>query len=84
MGKTGAADTPLRPAGRVTLDDGKIIDVVTDGQFIERGVRVVVTKSTSTRIVVTRAEPTGEASTDGADDGVRRGSLERGGPDCRR
>lgn len=54
-GKIGVAETPLRPAGKVLLDDGSVLDVVSHGEFIERGERVVVTGGSSTRITVARA-----------------------------
>ncbi|MCZ6793012.1 MAG: hypothetical protein O7J95_05290 [Planctomycetota bacterium] len=54
-GKIGVAETPLRPAGKVLLDDGSALDVVSHGEFIERGERVVVTGGSSTRITVARA-----------------------------
>jgi hypothetical protein len=56
IGKTGTAQTPLRPAGKVLLENGKLLDVVADGGFIERGEKVVVRACTSTRIVVSRGE----------------------------
>lgn len=40
-GATGIAETDLRPAGRVLID-GRLIDVVTSGGFIERGTPVRV------------------------------------------
>lgn len=43
--------TPLRPAGAIFLDDEKI-DVVSDGDFIEKGQQVVVTHVEGMRVVV--------------------------------
>ena len=54
-GKIGVAETMLRPAGKVVLDDGRLLDVVAAGEFIERGERVVITGGSSTRITVARA-----------------------------
>ena len=69
-GKTGVAETLLRPAGKVRLDSGELLDVVTDGVYVEAGKRVVVTEAAPNRIVVavdrksgenTREEPAREA-----------------------
>ncbi|MDR2392521.1 MAG: ATP-dependent Clp protease proteolytic subunit [Planctomycetota bacterium] len=40
VGKFGTAETMLRPAGKVRLDSGELLDVVTDGVYIEAGGRV--------------------------------------------
>ena len=34
--KEGVAETVLRPAGKVLLDDGRILDVVSEGGFVSR------------------------------------------------
>ena len=52
VGKTGIAETTLRPAGKVRLDSGDLIDVVTDGSFIEAGREVRVLEAVPGRIVV--------------------------------
>ena len=52
IGKTGAAHTPLRPAGIADLD-GVRLNVVTEGDYIERGAPVRVVRVTGNRIVVT-------------------------------
>jgi uncharacterized protein YqfA (UPF0365 family) len=52
LGKTGVAITPLRPAGKVRLKDGKIIDVVTQGDLIEKDSEVLVIETRMNRIVV--------------------------------
>ena len=52
IGKTGAALTPLRPAGIADLD-GVRLNVVTEGDYIERGAPVRVVRVTGNRIVVT-------------------------------
>jgi len=43
IGRIGCAVTMLRPAGKVELDDGRILDVVAEGSFVEpqRMVRVL-------------------------------------------
>jgi membrane-bound serine protease (ClpP class) len=50
-GKTGVALTPLRPAGTIEVD-GARLDVVTQGEFIEKGKEVEVIKIEGGRIVV--------------------------------
>ena len=59
LGKAGICESPLRPAGIISLEDGQRLDVVADGEFIEKGERVVIREYTSTRIVVSRVEETG-------------------------
>jgi membrane-bound serine protease (ClpP class) len=49
--KTGTALTPLRPAGTAVID-GKRVDVVTEGQMIERGTPVRVIAVEGMRVVV--------------------------------
>ena len=51
IGKTGAARTPLRPAGIAELD-GVRLNVVTEGEYIERGTPVRVVRASGSRIVV--------------------------------
>jgi membrane-bound ClpP family serine protease len=51
VGKEGVAITTLRPAG-IALIEGKRLDVVTDGEFIERNARVKVSEVEGSRIVV--------------------------------
>ena len=51
IGKTGAAHTPLRPAGIADLD-GVRLNVVTEGDFIERGTPVRVVRVSGNRVVV--------------------------------
>jgi membrane-bound ClpP family serine protease len=60
-GQTGTVQTGLRPAGRIMLDDGTFLDVVAQGEFINTGEKVVITKCTATRIVVTRVKPEEES-----------------------
>ena len=51
IGKEGVAITTLRPSG-IALIDGKRINVVTDGEFIDRDARVRVSEVEGSRIVV--------------------------------
>lgn len=53
LGKSGTAISPLRPSGIADLG-GERIDVVSDGEYIESGARVVVTRVDGNRIVVRR------------------------------
>ncbi len=50
-GKRGITLTPLRPAGVVEID-GKRVDVVTNGEFVERGLPVVVIEQVGLRVMV--------------------------------
>ena len=52
LGMDGIALTPLRPAGAAEIA-GVRIDVVTEGEFIAKGARVVVNKVEGLRVVVT-------------------------------
>ncbi len=53
-GQEGEAMTPLRPSGRVRIDD-EVVDVVADNGFIAAGVRVRVLRLEGMRIVVEKA-----------------------------
>ena len=53
FGKTGIAHSILRPSG-VVLIDGKRFDVVTEGDFIEKGDKVKVVDVSEMKIVVER------------------------------
>jgi membrane-bound ClpP family serine protease len=50
-GLVGEALTPLRPAGAVRVA-GRVVDVVTDGIYVEAGARVRVAKIEGSRVVV--------------------------------
>ncbi len=54
VGLVGVASTVLRPGGSARFD-GRLLDVVSDGEFIEAGVRVRIVSADSNRIVVRRA-----------------------------
>jgi membrane-bound serine protease (ClpP class) len=56
LGKTGSAISPLRPAG-IAEFDGTRVDVVSDGDFVEAGSTVEVTRVDGNRIVVRRSTP---------------------------
>jgi membrane-bound serine protease (ClpP class) len=51
IGKEGTAESMLRPSG-MALVDGKRMDVVTEGEFLERGVKVKVVAVKEGRLVV--------------------------------
>ncbi len=51
MGKEGLTLTPLRPVGRAQFDEDKI-EVVSEGEFVEKDVKVQVIKVEGNRIVV--------------------------------
>ncbi len=55
--RTGTALTPLRPAGTVLIE-GKRVDVVTEGQMIERGKPVRVVAVEGLRVVVRECNST--------------------------
>ena len=60
VGKHGEVLTALRPAGTIKID-GKRVDAVSDGQFIDKGATIQVIEVRGSRVVVerveTRAEP---------------------------
>lgn len=43
LGRQGVAQTPLRPAGMADFD-GVRLDVVSDGEFVPKGTKLVITK----------------------------------------
>lgn len=51
LGKKGTVITTLRPSGMVDID-GQKVDVVSEGDFIEKGQNVIVTKIEGSRIIV--------------------------------
>jgi membrane-bound serine protease (ClpP class) len=55
LGQTGIARTDLRPAGKIIID-GKLLDVITEGGYIECGARVRVISTDSNRIIVDAAD----------------------------
>ena len=54
-GKEGVALSPLRPAGTAIIE-GNRVDVVTEGEFIEKETPVRVLGIEGTRVIVTRKE----------------------------
>ena len=59
VSESGVATTPLRPSGRAQFGD-RVVDVVTQGDFIETGVRVEVLSVSGNRVVVhQQASPAG-------------------------
>ena len=52
-GKIGVSDSVLRPSGRAVFD-GKIYSVEADGEFIENGKGIIVTRVRGNRIIVRR------------------------------
>lgn len=53
MGREGKTHTPLRPAGTAILD-GRRVDVVSQGEFIEKDVDIVVRAVTGNQVIVAR------------------------------
>ena len=51
LGKEGTAASDLRPAGRAEID-GKRIDVVSRGEYIDNGTAIVVVAVTGNQIIV--------------------------------
>lgn len=54
-GKTGVADTMLRPSGKVRIDD-KMYDAMSEFGYIDKGVPIRVTRSESGQVYVVKAE----------------------------
>ncbi|MCC7044537.1 MAG: nodulation protein NfeD [Acidobacteria bacterium] len=61
LGRTGTAVSPLRPAGIADIEHARV-DVVSDGEFIDAGTPIEVTRVDGNRIVVRRASPRQEPS----------------------
>ena len=53
-GKTGFTTTPLVPAGKAQFGD-ELIDVISDGEMLERGTNVYVAEVLGNRVIVRRA-----------------------------
>ena len=56
-GATGVALTDLRPSG-VGQFDGRRVDVVTDGEYLDQGSALIVTRAEQFRSVVAKHDPT--------------------------
>jgi len=54
IGRKGVALTPLRPAGIADID-GERVDVVTSGEFIDKGASILVRSARGSRVVVREA-----------------------------
>lgn len=52
IGCEGVATTMLRPSGIARID-GERLDVITDGEFVEKGAKIKVMKAIAGRIIVT-------------------------------
>jgi membrane-bound serine protease (ClpP class) len=61
LGKKGAADTTLRPAGIARIE-GMRVDVVTEGEYVEAGEPIEVIRVDGNRIVVRRIAGASERS----------------------
>jgi membrane-bound serine protease (ClpP class) len=59
LGKGGTTVSPLRPSGIADVE-GERVDVVSDGEFIEAGAQIVVSRVDGNRIVVRRHRATAE------------------------
>lgn len=55
IGRIGIADTPLRPAGVIVID-GKRLSAQSQGDFIIKGAKVIVTEVDSMKIIVKQFE----------------------------
>lgn len=53
LGDTGVAMTFLRPSGKVKIND-EIFDVITEGEFMEKGTPVQISEIKGNRIIVSR------------------------------
>jgi membrane-bound serine protease (ClpP class) len=58
-GRSGVALSPLRPAGIAEVD-GVRVDVVSDGDFIDAGTPIEVTRVQGNRVIVQRRSSTQE------------------------
>ena len=56
LAQKGVALTPLRPSGRAQFGD-RVVDVVTEGDFINPGSRVEVMQVHGNRVVVQESRP---------------------------
>jgi membrane-bound serine protease (ClpP class) len=55
LGSTGVAETNLRPSGKGRFGD-QLVDVVTEGDLIERGRSITIVEVQGSRVVVKRVE----------------------------
>ncbi len=54
VGRTGEATTNLMPSGKADVD-GELVDVIADGQVIDRGQPIVVISARGSRVLVRKA-----------------------------
>lgn len=54
LGKTGKSLSALRPSGRATIE-GKTLDVITEGEFIDKDKEIKVIKVEGSKIIVSEA-----------------------------
>jgi len=59
VGTQGVATTQLTPAGKARFDD-QLIDVIADGEVIDRGCQITVVDVRGNRIVVQQAPPSAD------------------------
>jgi len=59
LNKEGIAITPLRPAGKARIGDS-LIDVISDGEFIERNERIRVARIEGNRVIVEKVREEGK------------------------
>jgi membrane-bound ClpP family serine protease len=55
VGQKGTTTTQLTPSGKAMFDD-ELLDVITDGEVIDRGIDVVVVEVQGNRVLVRAAE----------------------------
>lgn len=53
IGQTGTAATPLRPSGTILID-GKRVDAITGGEFLEKGTPVRIVRAEGSGVIVHR------------------------------
>jgi membrane-bound serine protease (ClpP class) len=54
LGRNGEAVTRLAPSGKARIDD-ELVDVLTSGEFLDRGTPLVVIEARGNRVVVAAA-----------------------------
>ena len=52
VGSRAVAHTVLRPSGKVKMADGKVVDAVSTGDFIDQGTAVSVVRYENTQLYV--------------------------------
>jgi len=54
IGRKGITITPLRPAGIVLLEDEKRLDVVSEGEYIEKGQQIIIAGADGPRVTAVK------------------------------